>query len=198
MSLELSQEDSQEPLPPAAEGDDEWLEQLKARGTWSLGVILGPTGSNKTLTLSTLKHLDLIVGVLRQTDVADTWPNDKAIISAIAQAHGGNPQRAIDRLSSVGLNTLPTWLRPFRALSNGQRARASCARNLRSFRAIDNFAARSGRISVDLDGRGRIVAVKRENAVPVPSAGVGSAPSSAAMAWLTPGFLSIRLWASVQ
>ena len=97
MSLELSQEDSQEPLPPAAEGDDEWLEQLKARGTWSLGVILGPTGSNKTLTLSTLKHLDLIVGVLRQTDVADTWPNDKAIISAIAQAHGGNPQRAIDR-----------------------------------------------------------------------------------------------------
>ena len=60
--------------------------------------------------------------------------------------------------------------------------------------------ARSGRISVDLDGRGRIVAVKRENVVPVPSAGVGSAPSSAAMAWLTPGFLSIRLVgrASVQ
>ena len=44
MSLELSQEDSQEPLPPApAEGEDatarEWLEQLKARGTWTLGVI---------------------------------------------------------------------------------------------------------------------------------------------------------------
>ena len=40
---------------------------------------------------------------------------------------------------------------------------------------------------------GAVKAVKRENVVPVPSAGVGSAPSSAAMAWLTPGFLSFRL-----
>ena len=45
-----------------------------------------------------------------------------------------------------------------------------------------------GRINVCLDGD--VKAVKRENVVPVPSAGVGSAPSSAAMAWLTPGFLS--------
>ena len=47
-----------------------------------------------------------------------------------------------------------------------------------------------------MEGRsvdGDVKAVKRENVVPVPSAGVGSAPSSAAMAWLTPGFLSIRL-----
>ena len=48
-----------------------------------------------------------------------------------------------------------------------------------------------GRINVYLDGD--VKAVKRENVVPVPSAGVGSAPSSAAMAWLTPGFLSFRL-----
>ena len=51
--------------------------------------------------------------------------------------------------------------------------------------------ARGGRICVNLDRA--VIAVKRENVVPVPSAGVGSAPSSAAMAWLTPGFLSIRL-----
>ena len=50
------------------------------------------------------------------------------------------PQRAIDRLSSVGLNTLPAWLRQFHALSNGQRLRAACARNLGSRRAIDDFA----------------------------------------------------------
>ena len=48
-----------------------------------------------------------------------------------------------------------------------------------------------GRINVCLDGD--VKAVKRENVVPVPSAGVGSAPSSAAMAWLTPGFLSSSL-----
>ena len=42
--------------------------------------------------------------------------------------------------------------------------------------------------------RGVVVFVERLRVdrflVPVPSAGVGSAPSSAAMAWLTPGFLS--------
>ena len=79
MSLELSQEDSQEPLPPAPDREDdaaaqEWLEQLKARGTWSLGVILGATASRKTLSLSMLKHAGLIDGVLRRTDVAETWP----------------------------------------------------------------------------------------------------------------------------
>ena len=45
-----------------------------------------------------------------------------------------------------------------------------------------------GRISVNLDGAVR--AVKRENVRAVPG-GVGAAPSTAAMAWLTPGFLSI-------
>ena len=54
-------------------------------------------------------------------------------------------------------------------------------------RTPPDFAAR-GRINVNLDGA--VKAVKRENVVPVPSAGVGRAPSSAAMAWLTPGFLS--------
>ena len=52
-----------------------------------------------------------------------------------------------------------------------------------------DVAAR-GRISVNLDGAVR--AVKRENVRAVPG-GVGAAPSTAAMAWLTPGFLSIRL-----
>ena len=47
-----------------------------------------------------------------------------------------------------------------------------------------------GRISVNLDGAVR--AVKRENVRAVPG-GVGAAPSTAAMAWLTPGFLSMRL-----
>ena len=52
-----------------------------------------------------------------------------------------------------------------------------------------DVAAR-GRISVNLDGNVR--AVKRENVRAVPG-GVGAAPSTAAMAWLTPGFLSMRL-----
>ena len=51
-----------------------------------------------------------------------------------------------------------------------------------------------GRISVNLDGAVR--AVKRENVRAVPG-GVGAAPSTAAMAWLTPGFLSNSPWGLV-
>ena len=53
-------------------------------------------------------------------------------------------------------------------------------------RTPPDFAAR-GRINVNLDGA--VKAVKRENMRAVPG-GVGAAPSTAAMAWLTPGFLS--------
>lgn len=50
--------------------------------------------------------------------------------------------------------------------------------------------AAKGRVNVKLDER--VVAVKRANLLPVSPAGVGSAPSSVAMGWLTPGFLSFR------
>ena len=56
-----------------------------------------------------------------------------------------------------------------------------------------DVAAR-GRISVNLDGAVR--AVKRENVRAVPG-GVGAAPPTAAMAWLTPGFLSNSPWGLV-
>jgi hypothetical protein len=34
------------------------------------------------------------------------------------------------RLMSVGLNAVPTWLKPFRILSNGEKFRATIARQL--------------------------------------------------------------------
>ncbi len=62
---------------------------------------------------------------------------------------------------------------------------AANGRRVQIVRTPPDFAAR-GRISVNLDGAVR--AVKRENVRAVPG-GVGAAPSTAAMAWLTPGFL---------
>ena len=48
---------------------------------------------------------------------------------------------AMARLGCVGLNSLPTWLRPHAALSNGQRARAHVARALTSGLALDDFGS---------------------------------------------------------
>ncbi|KAH8061971.1 hypothetical protein JL722_3930 [Aureococcus anophagefferens] len=69
------------------------------------------------------------------------WPADKAIISAVADAHGGDAARAIDRLSSVGLNTLPTWRALRRALQRPAVARGR--------RAGPRVAPRLGRLRGD-------------------------------------------------
>ncbi|KVN76050.1 ABC transporter ATP-binding protein [Burkholderia ubonensis] len=82
---------------------------------WQIGVIVGPSGSGKT-------SLGKAIGPL----YAPEWPARKPIVDAIA------PEGAFDAvtaaLSAVGLGSVPTWLRPFSVLSNGEQFRATMAR----------------------------------------------------------------------
>ncbi len=45
------------------------------------------------------------------------------------------------RLSAVGLNTVPAWLKPWQALSLGQKARASLARSVNNGSVHDEFTS---------------------------------------------------------
>lgn len=90
-------------------------------GDWRIGVVCGPSGSGKT---SIGRKLDR----LGWTEWgAEPWPTG-AVIDAI------NPEGSFDEvtaiLASVGLGTVPSWLRPFSVLSNGERYRAELARLL--------------------------------------------------------------------
>lgn len=90
-------------------------------GEWRIGVVCGPSGSGKT---SIGRKLD----ELGWTEWgAETWPAG-SIIDAIAP--DGSFEEVTATLASVGLGTVPTWLRPFRVLSNGERYRAELARLL--------------------------------------------------------------------
>ncbi|ASJ24171.1 GNAT family N-acetyltransferase [Laribacter hongkongensis] len=84
-------------------------------GDWQIGVIVGPSGSGKT-------SLGRKLGALYQPD----WPTGQPIIDAIAP--DGDFNTATGALSAVGLGSVPTWLRPFPVLSNGEQFRASLAR----------------------------------------------------------------------
>jgi ABC-type ATPase with predicted acetyltransferase domain len=85
---------------------------------WQIGVIVGPSGSGKT----SLGRSIWGAGALW----APPWPADAPVIDAIT------PQGSFDdvtaALSSVGLGSVPTWLRPFPVLSNGEQFRANLAR----------------------------------------------------------------------
>src|SRR6266403_196426 len=84
---------------------------------WSIGLIVGPSGSGKTLLLNNLFG-DPELLHWHHKSVIDDFPSDFSMeeISRVCQ--------------SVGFNTIPSWLRPYSVLSNGERFRAEVARRL--------------------------------------------------------------------
>lgn len=88
---------------------------------WAIGMIVGPSGSGKTSIGKALAE-SVPGGVFY---VPGNWP-DIAVIDAIAPDAPADDVTAA--LSAVGLGTVPAWLRPYRALSNGERFRADLAR----------------------------------------------------------------------
>jgi energy-coupling factor transporter ATP-binding protein EcfA2 len=87
---------------------------------WQIGLVVGPSGSGKT---SIGKQL---FGGGKLIDLYDGWDKDKPIIDAIAP--NGDFDTVTGALANVGLGDVPSWLRPFHALSNGQQFRAGLAR----------------------------------------------------------------------
>lgn len=92
---------------------------------WTLGVIVGPSGSGKS-------------SILRKFGAEDQieWAETRAIVS-----HFSDAQDAQERLGAVGLNSVPDWMRPYRVLSTGQKFRADLARRLRDGAVIDEFTS---------------------------------------------------------
>lgn len=88
---------------------------------WALGVIVGPSGSGKTSLGRQLWGEEALASF-------DDWPADRPIIDAIAP--GGDFDAVTGALAGVGLGSVPTWLRPYPVLSNGEKFRANLARVL--------------------------------------------------------------------
>ena len=80
---------------------------------WNIGMISGFSGSGKTTLLKTFGSLPEI-----------QWDHN-AIISNFKDI---NPEQASVLLSSVGLNSIPTWCKSFNNLSFGEQFRANLAR----------------------------------------------------------------------
>jgi hypothetical protein len=64
------------------------------------------------------------------------WNPNKSIVS-----HFNDPDDAINKLGSVGLNSVPSWYKPYQVLSNGEKFRADLARKVKSGAVIDEFTS---------------------------------------------------------
>ncbi len=82
---------------------------------WNIGVVYGGSGTGKTTILKNYfkKEMD-----------KSYFDNSKSLISNFDWLE---PKEATFLLSAMGLSSVPTWLRPFHTLSNGEQYRANLA-----------------------------------------------------------------------
>ena len=82
---------------------------------WNIGVVYGGSGTGKTTILKNYFKKEMDVSY---------FDNNKSLISNFDWL---DPQEATFLLSAMGLSSVPTWLRPFNTLSNGEQYRANLA-----------------------------------------------------------------------
>ncbi len=98
---------------------------LNAPSDFQIGLIVGPSGSGKSTLLQQF-------GIEQPIE----WARDRSICS-----HFATPEQAMTRLGSVGLNSVPVWVKPYHVLSTGERFRADLARRLVDGAVIDEFTS---------------------------------------------------------
>lgn len=106
-------------------------------GEWRLGLIVGPSGSGKTSM-----GRQLAGAANGEFYDPSGWPVNAPIVDAIAP--GGDFDAVTAALAAVGLGDVPTWLRPYSVLSNGEKFRADLARVISEsppFVVLDEFSS---------------------------------------------------------
>jgi len=92
---------------------------------FNIGVIVGSSGSGKSTLLNSFGK-----------EEEPKWDKDKSIIS-----HFETPDKAINLLTAVGLNSVPSWYKPYHVLSNGEKFRGDLARKVKDGAVIDEFTS---------------------------------------------------------
>jgi len=92
---------------------------------FQIGLIVGASGSGKSSLLNQ-------IGEIKNFD----WDGNKAICS-----HFASSEEAQQKLNAVGLNSIPSWLKPYHVLSNGEKFRADLAIQLKDNAIIDEFTS---------------------------------------------------------
>ena len=89
------------------------IDGIKPNKDWNIGLIYGASGSGKTTLAQKLFGPEIF-----QTEINLEEP----VINQLPKEF--TYDECVEFLTSIGLNSVPCWVRPMKTLSNGQRARA--------------------------------------------------------------------------
>lgn len=122
-------------VPPAEQAQKRWKVKLPLGDRdWSIGLVLGPSGAGKSAVLNEA-FPDKVVESYE-------WGDTTAIVDEFPK--GMNVKEIADVLSSVGFSSPPSWLKPYSALSTGEKFRVTLARALAEnddIVALDEFTS---------------------------------------------------------
>ena len=103
----------------------EGWEKPRVPENFGIGLIVGPSGSGKSLLL---KEFGL--------EKLPKWETGKSVA-----CHFTSTDDAMDRLTGVGLNSVPVWCSDYNILSTGEKFRADLARKIGNNAVIDEFTS---------------------------------------------------------
>ena len=99
---------------------------------WNVGIIVGKSGTGKTTIAKDMFGEELISGFeYKHKSVIDDMPKNKSV-EDISRA-----------FYSVGFGSVPSWLKPYSVLSNGEKMRVDIARSIleKDFIVFDEFTS---------------------------------------------------------
>lgn len=99
--------------------------EIEVPEEYCIGLIVGPSGSGKSTILKSIGEEEKI-----------DWEKDRCVASCFKSS-----DEAKNRLSGVGFNSIPSWLRPYHVLSTGEKFRADIAMRIKDNAVIDEFTS---------------------------------------------------------
>ena len=92
---------------------------------YKIGLIVGNSGSGKSQMLQQFGPI-----------TENKWTQNKSVAS-----HFNNVEDATNKFYAVGLSSVPTWVKPYQVLSNGEKFRVDLAQSLESNAVIDEYTS---------------------------------------------------------
>lgn len=112
--------------------NERFIGDIEMPKDWQIGVIVGASGTGKTTIAKELFNEELIKGFeYNAKSVIDDMPKDAKIDDITKMFY------------SVGFGSVPSWLKPYAVLSNGEKMRVDLARALleKDFIVFDEFTS---------------------------------------------------------